>query len=150
MVLNAHHIHRIFYFLAVVLMVASGLAGCNDEVTYESVDCSTCITYRPDSGDLIIRLTIDAENPQVPVAIYRDRLENNDIRFEDTVSLNELEVSVPLGHYYTVTAEYVSGQDTILAIDGDIIETKKVIGQCETTCWIISGGVLNVQYRKPY
>lgn len=125
------------------------LTGCNDEVTYQSVDCTNCITYRPDTGTLIIRLSIDQDNPTVPVTVYRDRIESNDIRFRDTVALTEIEVPVPLGYYYTVTAQYTSGNDTILAVDGDVIETKKVIGQCETVCWIISGGVLNVAYRKP-
>ena len=149
MVLNIRPIHSVFFLLVVSLITGTFLPGCNEEVTYESVDCSTCITYRPDSGNLIINLTIDAENQQVPVTVYRERLENNDIRYQDTVNTSEFEVFVPLGYYYTVTAEYVSGKDTILVVDGDMIETKKVIGQCETICWIISGGVLNVEYRKP-
>lgn len=139
------------FFLGLLLTVTSLLltGGCDDEVTYQSVDCADCIDFRPDSGTLIIKLTIDGDNPAVPVNVFRDRLEYNDLRYQDTVSESELEVLVPLNYYYTVTAEYHSGNDTILVVDGDQIETKKAIGQCETVCWIITGGLINVEYRKP-
>jgi hypothetical protein len=57
--------------LALLLLVAGHFTACEPEDWVLSVDCSDCYSFRPDSADLIIKLTINAENDSVPLTFYR-------------------------------------------------------------------------------
>ena len=140
---------KIPLFLMVLLpVIANFIFSCDKNFDFLEVDCSDCYRIRPDSGELIIQVSINNENPEVPIAIYRDRIESGRIRIRDTVSEEKVYIEVPLNHYYSVKAEYKAGNDSIIAVDGDRIKTHRVTDQCDTICWIIKGGKYDLRLKE--
>jgi hypothetical protein len=111
------------------------------------VDCAECYSVEPDSGDLIIYLTINSENPRVPLTIFKDQVDDEWIEYIDTAVSSPYYLYVDLNEYYSVKAEYNSGDRIIYAVDGDKIKTRFVTESCEYDCWVISGGIINVKLK---
>ncbi len=113
----------------------------------EGYDFSTCNTEQPFRAYLIIDLTINEQNQEVPLIIYRGKFEDADTFALDTATHTPWEeVYVPLNQFYTVAAKYHSGNKTIIAISGDKI-TKNSSKVCDSTCWEIYGGEIDVRLK---
>jgi hypothetical protein len=112
-----------------------------------TVDCSECYSVEPDSGDLIVYLTIDSENPRVPLTIFKDQVDDQRIEYIDTAFSSPYYLYVKLNEYYSVKAEYKSGDRIIYAVDGGKIKSKFVAGSCEFDCWVITGGIINLELK---
>jgi len=139
---------KLLYFLVLFPVIANLILSCDENFDFLEVDCSECYRIKPDTGELIIHVTINDENPDVPIAIYRDRIESGRIRIRDTVSEKTVYIEVPLNHYYSVEAKYKTGNDSIVAVDGDRIKTHRVTDQCDTICWIIKGGKYDLKLKE--
>jgi hypothetical protein len=111
------------------------------------VDCDECYYNEPDSGDLIVYLTINSENPGIPLTIYKDQVDDEWIEYIDTAFSSPYYLYVALDEFYSVKAEYNSGNRIIYAVDGDKIKSKFMTEACEFDCWIISGGVIDVELK---
>ncbi|NQU81960.1 MAG: hypothetical protein HQ543_10610 [Bacteroidetes bacterium] len=131
-----------------VSVMANLILSCDEKFSFLEVDCSECYRIKPDNGELIIQVTINNENPEVPIAIYRDKIESGRIRIKDTISDQTVYIEVPLNHYYSVQAKYKAGNDSVFAVDGERIETHRVTDQCDTTCWIIKGGRYDLRLKE--
>jgi len=139
---------KISLFLMVLLSIMVILIiSCDKNYDFFEVDCSECYRTRPENGELIISVTINDENPEVPIAIYRDRIESGRIRIKDTITEKTVYIEVPLNHYYSVKAEYKVGDDSVFAIDGERIKTHRIADQCDTICWIIKGGRYDLRLK---
>jgi hypothetical protein len=112
-----------------------------------TVDCDECYYEEPDSGDLIVYLTFNSENTRIPLTIYKDQVDDEWIEYIDTAISSPYYLYVALDEYYSVVAEYKSGDKTIYAVDGDKIKSKFVTETCEFDCWIISGGVVDAELK---
>jgi len=135
-------------FLTVLLTIMAILIiSCDENFDFLEIDCSECYGTRPEDGELIINVTINDENPEVPIAIYRDRIESGRIRIKDTISEKTVYIEVPLNHYYSIKAEYKVGNDSVFAIDGEKIKTQRVTDQCDTICWVIKGGRYDLRLK---
>jgi hypothetical protein len=119
-----------------------------DKLKYEEYDCdySNCMSEEPTLGELDMKLTINSENLLVPLYIYRGNLEDNiilDTIFSDS---ENIKYEVGLNFLYTVVAEYIKNNDTILVVDGTNVE--KISGYyCDSLCWNIKGGKLNLKLK---
>ena len=111
------------------------------------MDCDECYSVEPDSGDLIIYLTINSENQRVPLTIFKDQVDDEWVEYIDTAFSSPYYLYVDLNEYYSVKAEYKSGDRIIYAVDGDKIKTRFVSESCEYDCWVISGGIINVKLK---
>lgn len=140
---------RVVLFLAIFfLLIILVIIACDKEFVFHEVDCSNCYPFRPENSELIIKVTINNENQAVPIEIYRDKIESGRLRLQDTVTKNKVYIEVPLNHYYSVIAKYKVGNDSVFAVDGDRIKTQRVTDQCDTTCWIITGGKYDVRLKE--
>ncbi|MBU0765432.1 MAG: hypothetical protein KJ607_11420 [Bacteroidetes bacterium] len=131
----------IFIFLAII-------TGC--EPDYSDLDCSECYRIKPEWGALNVDVTINNENDSVPVIIYRGKPEDNDIEWVDTAVSKDYIIDVPIatkGRYYSIAAYYKVGENTVIAVDGDEIKSVKTTTACDTTCWYISGGSIDVRLK---
>jgi hypothetical protein len=133
-------------FWLVFIFIIGLLISC-DKYNGLTVDCSECYSVEPDSGDLIVYLTIDNKNPRVPLTIFKDQVDDERIEYTDTAFSSPYYLYVKLNEYYSVKAEYISGDRTIYAVDGDKIKTKFVAETCEIDCWVITGGILNAELK---
>ena len=141
------------YFLRIFILLFSipGMLffnACNKETTNQPVDCSQCFTVAPDSGFLALHLTINPENPRIPVTVYQGNVEDHQIIFRDTLKLAAAKILMPANQSYAVTATYIRGIDTIIAVDGTKLEVKKAAGQCGKTCYVVLGGYLDLRLKN--
>jgi hypothetical protein len=131
-----------FILFTLILMVFA----CN-EYLGPVVDCSECFDYEPDTADLIIYVTLNDENPEVPIVLYRENVERNLVDWVDTVRESPYHLPSAVDQFYSVTAEYNVGGKKVVAIDGDKMKVKHVSESCDFECWIITGGYLKVELK---
>lgn len=132
--------------LTLILVISAGnFLGCETEDWMLAVDCNDCYGYRPDSAKLIVYLTINAENDSVPLTFYRGEYENGEIDWQDTATSDEFYLFSEMNREYTVTAEYKSGEKTILAFDKDNMFLYDAASECGSPCYIVKGGILDVR-----
>ena len=111
----------------------------DDDCTSASGDC---LYSEPEYGDLAITLTINEENPQIILNIYWGDYENEQLIISDTLSVENVIYTLPLGEY-SGTVLYKEGDDLILAVDGDNISTDQE-DTCEGDCWTLNDGELDL------
>ena len=129
----------------VVLMLV--VTSCNEDIVLFEVDCSECYTQRPEYAPLTIKLTLNEENPVVPFTIYLGEYEKGQIRLEDTARYSSISVDLIPSRYYSVLAEYRVGDKTVYALDGNEIKLVKVSSQCDSVCWVIREGDIDVRLK---
>ena len=112
------------------------------------IDCSECYQEKPEWGIFNATVTINAENPFVPLVIYRGNVEDNDVEYVDTTWTTSYWVEVPVNAYYSVAAEYKVGNKTIFAIDGDELKSKYTENDCDEPCYYYQGGFVDVRLME--
>ncbi|MBN1184184.1 MAG: hypothetical protein JXB49_17970 [Bacteroidales bacterium] len=117
------------------------LFSCEDP---DDFDCDQCLPEKPSVGDLKIKLTINGENPEVPITIYFDNIDGF-VFHKATVRTDEYLVEGALNQDYAVEARYIVDGDTIFVIDADYMEYKEAT--CDEQCWIIKGDVFDVRLK---
>ena len=129
-----------------VILALTIVFSCENSPSTFNVNCDECYRNKPDSADLIIKLTINKENPFVPVVFYKGDVESNNIEWVDTFILETATLYSKIGQYYSIEAKYITEKgDTIIAIDGGKLKTVLVRDVCDTDCWVIKGGKLDVR-----
>jgi hypothetical protein len=138
------------FWVLIMFLICLTFLSCRTVISDEdcaTYDYSDCNASEPSVGLLKADLTINNDNPYVLISVYRGRLEADDLLYTDTVREVEYSVYLELDYYYTVTAEYKSGEKTIIAVGGDEVrKTSEVI--CDSTCWSVREG--NVDVRLKY
>jgi hypothetical protein len=133
----------LFPILAILLALSGNFLGCETEDLVIGVDCNDCFGYVPDSADLIIYVTINAENPAVPLTVYKGSLEQGEVDWRDTATTSEFYLFSALDVDYTVEASYRSGDRTILSYDGDRMRIYDAGDDCGAPCYIVKGGIFD-------
>ena len=130
-----------------VLIFLFSVPSCDKELFNLNINCDECDPVRPDSAELVVRITIDDENPYVPLIFYKGRIEDGILEWVDTASSSTLYLLSPVDEYYSVKASYRKDGKTIIAIDGDKLRTRLITDVCERDCWIIKGGILDLRLK---
>jgi len=134
---------------ALLLVLVSGkFTACEPEDWMLSVDCGDCYGYAPDSANLIIKLTINAENDSVPLTFYLGDYEEGVIDWLDTATSEEFRLYSKINSSYTVRATYRSGDKLIEAFDADDMELYNANEECGSPCYIVKGGIFDVSLLK--
>ena len=142
MIIAKRHI-PLFPLLLTLLTLSGNFLGCETEDWVLSVDCNECYGYVPDSANLIIYLTINQENPSVPITVYKGSLEEGNIDWRDTARTDEFYLFSALDVAYTVEATYRSGNKTIVTYDGDRMHIFDAGNECGAPCYIVKGGIFD-------
>jgi hypothetical protein len=131
---------------AFILFLASCSENTNNNVDCTTYDYSDCNTTEPFDGRLYVSLSINSENKAVPVIIYKGKLEDHDTIVVDTITTEKFDTLLPINNYYTVTAKYIKGGSTIIAVDGNKISKSKSY-TCDSICWTVKTGSVNVKLK---
>jgi len=133
-----------------LLVLISGIAAfsCEQDPFVTNVNCDECYYNEPDSANIIVYLTINEENPYVPLVIYKGEVEEDRVEWVDTAVGDEYRLYSPVNEYYSIEAKYKSGNRTIIAVDGDKMKTSLVADVCDYDCYIIKGGYLDVRLKE--
>jgi hypothetical protein len=131
------------WILLLLLAAAGNYLGCETEDWSFEVDCNDCYGTVPDSANLIIYLTINQENPEVPITVYLGRVEEGRIDWRDTTSQSEYYLYAAMDTEYAVEATYRSGNTTIITYDGDHMYIQDSGDACGSPCYIVKGGIFD-------
>lgn len=143
--MSGKKLHIKLLALAVIVLVSGKFTACETEDWMLSVDCADCYDYAPDSANLIVRLTINAENDSVPLTFYLGPYEDGVVDWQDTATTEEFYLYSKLNSSYTVKATYLSGDRIIEAFDEDDMTLYKADVECGSPCYIIKGGIFELQ-----
>lgn len=125
-------------------LLAGQFLGCETEDWRGEVDCNECFSYKPDSAQLIVYVSIRPEQDSVPLTFYRGDY-MGEVDWQDTATSSEFYLSAEVGSTYTVKAEYRSGLTSILAFDSDEMTLTYHGNECGFTCYIIKGGIFDLR-----
>lgn len=144
-------LHTYFNFLMIFCFLFFIFSSCDDfwdsmSDTEDDCDYSDCDTEEPLTAPLQIKLTINSENTDVEIIVYKGNIEDKDTVIVDTVNETSFETELRLDEYYSATAKYSVGDKTVIAVDGDIIE-KISTDLCDSTCWEVKGGDLDLRLK---
>lgn len=137
------------YIAIIVLFTLLICTGCGSSVSDEecaTYDYSGCETTEPVAANLNVHVTLNSENPYVPLQIYRGRVEDSVLVMLDTARKEEVQLLMATGSYYSVAARYISGNKIIYALGGDKVSTSSE-RTCDSICWSVSEGNVNVELK---
>ena len=143
--MSGKRLHIRLLGLALLLVVSGKFTACEPEDWMLTVDCQDCYSYKPDSADLIVYLSIDALNDSVPLTFYRGSYEEGVIDWQDTATTEEFFLYSEMDRTYTVKATYRSGDQTIIAFDSDKMHIYNGSAECGSPCYVVKGGIFEVQ-----
>ena len=133
--------------LTIMMLAALSFFSCNNNPSTDCDESINCLSTEPLSGNLNIRVSPDAENPAVVITVYFGQFENGEVYFTDTLTGKSVTYPVYLDQYYSASAKYLSGQDTVYAIDGDRVDLNYAVN-CGYDCWTITEGNLDLRLAK--
>jgi len=139
----------IFIFAALILLFGCNNDNLKDSSYDDDCDYSSCETVEPFYTDISIKFTRNAENPNPTIYLmngYYDEGSIIDSIETDTVSGKIASKSVLLNFQYTVFIKYISGTDTIIAIDGDYVH-KNTYNECDSICWAVYNTKFNLKLK---
>ncbi len=139
--------------IVAALVLLTGIfssVSCEREVDYgpADIDCNNCYNTRPEWGPLNVVMTINAENPYVPLVVYIGDFDDNNIEYIDTSYWTEYWVDVPVDKDYSIVAKYKSGTEIIKVVDASKLSVKYTSTNCEFPCYYFSGGYMDVRLRE--
>jgi hypothetical protein len=137
----------LFHVTFSLLLLTGQFTGCEPENLVWKLDCDDCVDFRPDSTELIIYLTVNQENNEIPVTVYEGSADGK-IFSQDTVTEDEFYLMAAIGPSYTVKAEYRSGPKTILVFDEDKMRVSDYGDECGDPCFMIKGGIFNNKLKE--
>lgn len=112
------------------------------------VNCADCMSSEPDSFELSVDLTIiKSQYDSVYLEFFKGNVESGKPSWEGEVFTTRFYHLVPVNEYYSVKASYRKDGKTIIAIDGDRMVSRFMADACDGNCWIVKGGLLNVELK---
>ncbi len=128
----------------VLLILAGHFTSCESEDWILEVDCNECFDYKPDSALVILNLSFNLENLAIPLTVYRGDV-GGEIEWEDTVKANQIDLTLAVGSTYAVRAKYHRGSQSIEVFDSDQMVLKDYGDSCGDPCYIIKGGIYELE-----
>jgi hypothetical protein len=145
LIISNHIVNNLFKISLLVYIVCM---SCNKETLSSNGGCINCFSKSDTAAYIYINVSISETQPAVPVVIYREKYNPKKLMTVekiDTVTKGTYYLLVSFGHYYSVKAEYLNGNDTIYAIDGGIFDIEKV--NCDNPCYQAVGGIYDVKKK---
>jgi len=139
--------HISSFILIVILAVSIKITGCEQEDLDFYIDCNDCLTAPPDSASLIVYVTINDDNPFVPLVLYLGDYEDNVVDYIDTAYNDTLLIYSEVGINYSIKATYLVDEEPLVAIDGDKLRVVDGEGECYPPCYVIRGGTLDLRLK---
>ncbi|MCU0822070.1 MAG: hypothetical protein MUC95_06290 [Spirochaetes bacterium] len=143
---------KILILISTIILSSAFYIGCTDEDDNEENGCThnySCVTTPYSEGHIKITFTVNDENNPVTIEIYNGDFEDGDLYQTLTESGSgcgdECSVTienVPIGDY-SAKIDYIYGDKTITALDGDSIDNSSD-EYCEGTCYELDNAELDL------
>jgi len=132
--------------ISIILVAVLTPSSCEDFKLL--VDCDKCYTDVPNKYNLEIKVTLDKENPFVPITLYKGKIDNGEVIQEDTIYAQPYyTIDVKFKEYYSVIAKYRHNGRVIYAVDGRKLSKKLDESSCSKSCYVISGDELDLRLK---
>jgi hypothetical protein len=127
----------------VILAILCLLPGCEDksDLPYAPENCNE---QKPAFGEIHLRITINAENPSVPVTVYRGNYDDGIVVTTETFTTTTGSILLDTEERYSATASYRRGPDTILVLDEAEVGVSSEEFR-DATCWTVHDGSMDLQ-----
>ena len=112
------------------------------------IDCTECYQNKPEWGPINITVTINDENPAIPLTIYFGNIEENNVDTTVFVETPDYWIDVRPDFYYSLSAEYKVGDKKVFVIDGDELASRYTSTGCNEPCYYFKGGNFDVRLRE--
>ncbi len=128
---------KIIVFIVLLLIVIL-FSVCEEKIFTWDVDCDECYGIKPDSVDLKIHWTKNEEFPEIPVVLFKGKVDKGEyidtfFCFEDPAY-----IWVKANEEYAAKAIYDSEDRTVVVVDGTKQKLKQVSDGCDEPCWVIT------------
>ena len=140
-------IPAVIRIMFITLLMTGFACERNERVEIPAFDCYDCFQNRPEWVDLNVTVTINSENPWVPLTVYVGDVEDGNVDWVDTAVSTRFRLDVKPDRYYSVKAEYKEGAKIIYAVDGDDVKLKKNTSDCDEPCYYQKGGYVDVRLK---
>ena len=134
---------------ALVLSVILKLTGCEQEDLNYYIDCDYCLEEVPVWDTLWVYLTINDENPEVPLTFYIGDFESGTVDWVDTAREEIFPLVSKVDVEYTVKATYFHEGFPVIAVDADKMRVVNGEEDCYYPCFYVRGGTLDVRLKQP-
>jgi len=127
-----------------LIVLLAGLSCTDkDELDYAPANCRRT---KPETGSMIAEVSLNQQNPWVPLKVYLGDVEENRIVLEDTLRTHAKEYLLGVDEYYSVTVRYLRGADTVLVMDGGNLNAKEEEFR-DATCWWVEDLKLDLRLK---
>jgi hypothetical protein len=131
----------------IAVLVVMAAFGCSSDDDGELPFAPEgCLDTKPATGHLHVQITLNAQNPRVPINVYEGPIESGRLVRSDSLGVSQFSYELPADHSYAVTARYLVGQDTVLAIGSDDIRTSQT-QYYDAYCWEVGDGKVDVRLK---
>lgn len=137
---------RVILILSLLLILVL-FPVCEEKIFTGDVDCYDCFQIKPDSVDLIIHWTKNEDYPEIPVVLFRGKVDQGSLI--DTFYRNEVPayIWVDAEAEYSAKAIYESADRTVIVVDGTKQKLKHVSEYCDEPCWVITNADLYLELK---
>ena len=135
-------------YLIVILILAATLLPSSCEDFNLFVDCDKCFPYIGENYNLKIRVTINNQNQNVPITLYKGKIDDgiiisNDVAYESSY----YSIQVKFGEYYSAVAKYRDKGRVIYAVDGRKLTKHYSKSDCDAACYEVTGDELDLRLK---
>lgn len=132
---------------AALLVVSVKFAACEQEDNDFYIDCRFCLDTIPVWDTMWVSVTINEENPFVPLKFYVGNYENGAIDWVDTAYEETFWLLSEVGTEYSAKAFYMKNSKPLVAVDGDKLRLVDGAGDCYSPCYYVRGGTLDLRLK---
>jgi len=137
---------RIIIFL--LLAVSLKFTACEQEDLDFYPNCLHCLDDIPEYDTLWVSLTIDDENPFVPLKFYVGTIDEGETDWIDTAYSENFWLISEVNVQYAVKATYVKDGEPFIAVDSDKIRIVNGSDDCYDPCFLVRAGTLDVRIKE--
>lgn len=139
---------RLTLALALVLALTSALLliGCTDSENKGYAPWG-CKRVAPETGFVVLRVTISDVQPQVPVTVYKGAYEDNAVVLRDTLDTQQKELEMPVEVEYSFLASYFRGADTLSVLAAATLDVESD-EYADATCYYVSTDHIDLRFHE--
>ena len=141
-------IMKILRLILPVLLFVLIVFSCEQDPFIFDVNCDECYYPEPDTADLILNFTINDENPYVPYQLFIGNAESGELDWTDTAYSETVYLAAAVNKDYSLKAFYKRDGIVVVSVDGDRLKTTRTSDVCDTECYIIKGGILDLRLKN--
>jgi len=130
---------------AILLLLLTILPACDKD--YWDTSCDNCFEEKPEYALLEIEVKQNADNPAIPVKIFRMEKGDRIWILNDTLSDLLTGFWVPVGFRYAVEAYYDYQGETIIVVDQDRVDVIYDEENCDSPCYRPNNGKVDCRLK---